>query len=126
MSLLCSVDSCTLPIRCKGLCERHYRRSMRNGSPDATRPMGRPRTPDAATYNAVHLRLKFDRGVARTYACLNCGNQAQAWSYDHTDPSELLDERGRPYSLDLGRYRPLCWPCHNPLDRSAKANREAG
>jgi hypothetical protein len=44
---------------------------------------------------------------------------AKEWSYDYSDPNELVEVRnGRryPYSLDVNRYRPLCKACHNASD----------
>jgi hypothetical protein len=44
------------------------------------------------------------------------------WAYDGADPAERTEPgRGRRYSLDPGRYRPLCRFCHRRavLDRAA-------
>lgn len=74
---------------------------------------------EAMTYDAVHARLAVERGRAAGYPCSDCGGQAQAWAYDHTDPCELTQQRhGRivAYSADLDLYRPLCWSCHVRLD----------
>lgn len=71
-------------------------------------------------YTTVHERLKSDRGSASSYACADCGNPAQHWSYDHADPNELVDfkltSRGIAYSLDQNRYQPRCVPCHKIFD----------
>lgn len=39
-SLRCSVAECTTPIKCKGMCEKHYRRMYRRGSLDCRTPPG--------------------------------------------------------------------------------------
>jgi len=49
-------------------------------------------------------------------SCASCGAAADHWAYDHTDPNERRDDRGRPYSTDLDRYRPLCKTCHRRFD----------
>lgn len=74
------------------------------------------RRPGPVTYEAVHYRLLWDRGSASDNPCVKCGAQAEEWAYDHTDPDELTDPKGRAYSLDQGRYFPLCISCHRVQD----------
>ena len=45
----------------------------------------------------------------------DCGNRAAHWSYDYSDPSELIDPRG-VYSPNPDRYQPRCIPCHTRFD----------
>lgn len=71
----------------------------------------------APTYSAVHARLAADLGPAKCRECVDCGSGAEHWSYDHTDPNELASESG-PFSIDLGRYKPRCVPCHKAFDLS--------
>lgn len=68
-------------------------------------------------YNAMHDRLRRDRGPAADHACADCGARAIHWSYDHSDPAELVDHLGFPYSLDSERYAPRCYSCHRKIDR---------
>lgn len=73
------------------------------------------------SYNTTHARLRRTNGVARNHDCVECGRQAAHWSYDHTDPHELVGEEGGRtvrYSVDLDRYQPRCESCHWRLDRS--------
>lgn len=79
----------------------------------------------AVGYQAVHKRLHDFRGPARNFACVEegCNNPATQWSYDHTCPNEVIDWRGYPYSMDLGRYQPRCKSCHSLLDYARKRDR---
>jgi len=77
------------------------------------------RRSESPTYEAVHERLRRDRGPARAQHCVDCGKRAAHWSYDHADTAELVGERDglrRPYSLDQQHYQPRCVPCHKRLD----------
>ena len=67
------------------------------------------------SYGAVHLRLKTDLGPASNYRCVDCGMQAQHWSYNHDDPREMRSELG-PYSADASHYSPRCVSCHKLFD----------
>lgn len=75
--------------------------------------------PLSQTYRAVHKRLWRTRGSASGYVC-PCGQPAQEWSYDHSDPAPLrgTTPRGRAvtYSADLSRYQALCKVCHSARD----------
>lgn len=66
-------------------------------------------------YHHLHTNLARQRGKASSYSCA-CGAPATQWAYDHSDPDEITDERGRVYSTDVSRYVPLCIPCHRKLD----------
>lgn len=119
----CSMEGCENPARCRGWCDNHYRRWLRSGTPDGV-GKGRPRG-DSASYNAVHLRLKRDRGIATQHLCCDCGQPARTWSYNHSDPGVQVDEKGRPYSTDLAHYTPRCVTCHNKLDRTRPGSKAA-
>ncbi len=42
-------------------------------------------------------------------SCAVCGEPATHRSYDGLDPNERRDPHtGRPYSIDMARYQPLC------------------
>lgn len=115
---ICRVDGCVRPIRSRSLCEPHYRRLLRTGSALGV-GKGRPRG-ESATYMAVHLRLRKDLGVARDHQCADCDRAATGWSYSHSDENELVDELGRPYSLDQAHYQPRCSSCHSKLDKQMR------
>ena len=115
----CSVGDCDRPIRGGGLgfCNAHYIRFKNKGDPIAPKSDRVPWwTGDQATYIAVHIRLKSERGKASGHKCLRCGGPAQEWAYDHMDPDEKFDPKGLPYSIDLSHYQPLCRSCHRKLD----------
>lgn len=113
----CLMDGCYSPDRSLGLCEVHYRRFRRTGDPAGV-GKGRPREA-SPTYVSVHSRLSFDRGPARLYRCVGCGERAAHWAYDHKDPNELVD--GSPFSVDQSHYVPMCPRCHNAFDRGDEA-----
>lgn len=71
-----------------------------------------------AGYSAAHHRIYRAMGKASDCTCVNCGNGAAHWSYTHDDPNELLDDRGRSYSLSPSHYVPRCVPCHKRYDAS--------
>jgi len=67
-------------------------------------------------YVAAHSRVKYLHGSASTHSCVGCGKQAEDWSYDKQDPAQLIDPRGRPFSLDPTHYVPRCRSCHHVFD----------
>ncbi|MGP4088351.1 hypothetical protein [Streptomyces sp. KR55] len=70
------------------------------------------------TYDAVHKRIRAERGPAAHHACAWCGRTADDWAYQHNGcASELLSPSGHPYSPDLSCYKPLCWEDHRTFDR---------
>lgn len=73
-------------------------------------------------YRQVHKSLKQIIGFASDFMCV-CGSRALDWAYQHTGET-LYDDRGRPYSLDLRRYAPMCRPCHKILDCASTGNRD--
>jgi hypothetical protein len=73
-------------------------------------------TIQVTTYAAAHLRVVRERGDAAAHRCARCPSPADEWAYDHTDSRELLDDVGRPYSLNPNFYLPLCRPCHRRFD----------
>lgn len=82
---------------------------------------------DRATYEAVHQRVKYQRGSASKYECVSCGRQARHWAYDHKDESERIGEKGGyslPFSVNVKHYQPMCVPCHKRLDLGEIKNRK--
>jgi hypothetical protein len=73
------------------------------------------------TYKAIHIRLTKTYGPASFYQCVDCGNQAQQWSYDNTDDQVRIDPAiGCAYSFDLFRYQSRCVPCHVKYDKAVR------
>jgi hypothetical protein len=110
----CLADGCDSPSVARKYCNKHYRRFKTHGDPliGATKEPG---------YDGVHHRLRANRGNADTHTCEFCGFPAVDWAYDHDDPEELTDERGRVFSRDPEHYMPLCRICHRTFDaRHAK------
>jgi hypothetical protein len=115
----CSEPDCDRNLYCRGLCNPHYQSRRRSGALGKSYASGENHpqwTGGSATYAAVHQRLRSVRGPAKTKKCGQCGAPAREWSYDHSDPDQLVDDSCGPYSLDLARYRPLCARCHRNLD----------
>ena len=75
---------------------------------------------DDIGYAAAHERVRRDRGRVQVYRCVDCGDGAQHWSYDHSDPDELvaLNLSANPvaYSNDPAHYDPRCVRCHKRYD----------
>ncbi len=69
------------------------------------------------TYYTVHDRLRRTRGKATSLECVQCGERARDWAYQHTSSDEKIDPRtGRVYSEDPSAYDPMCRKCHISLD----------
>lgn len=85
------------------------------------------RVSEGPTYERIHRRLRRERGPARAYRCVNCGDHAEQWSYDGLDPDEQTEcIRGKAlaFSVDLGHYRPRCVGCHLKYDRFGKDDKD--
>lgn len=116
----CSIEGCDHADRGNSQwCRMHYMRWYRYGDPLADfrshRFVG-----DTVTYSGAHIRVRDRRGKASNQACVDCGGAAQHWTYDHADPNELHDQRGRPYSGDPSHYVPRCVSCHKKADIAIK------
>lgn len=71
------------------------------------------------TYEAIHGRMRRDRGRASEYWCDSCDARAYDWAYlrDVEDLQRIVDEKGRAYSRDyFEMYVPMCRPCHRQAD----------
>lgn len=124
----CTVDGCgNLDCGPHGLCPKHNSRNRRNGDPLLL--MGGPRarfgpensawTGDQASYSAMHLRVRGEKGRASLQVCVDCGRVAQQWSYDRSDPDERTSADG-PYSVSINHYEARCIPCHKRFDLGAR------
>jgi hypothetical protein len=127
----CAVDGCDDLDIDIGMCAKHATRTRRHGDPTVCilpedRNLARgPNNPswagDGVGYDGAHMRVEAAKGSASNHACIDCGNAARHWSYDHADPNELIGGRGSyPYSADPDHYVPRCVPCHKKFDLSIK------
>jgi hypothetical protein len=103
-------------------------RAERRAEEEARRAAREARTAAPPCYTSLHFQLREARGRAANLDCVECGEAAHEWSYDHSDPNELTEaRRGRQvrYSLDHDRYRPMCRSCHTAFDaRESDARKE--
>ena len=124
----CAIDDCGGIVDKTGgydMCGKHYQRFAKHGDPSVVAIGGaslrleqNPRwSGDDASYNAVHIRLREQRGKASGYQCSDCGKRAREWSYDCTDAHEKVDTAMGRYSTDMDRYVPRCVSCHRLFDR---------
>ena len=120
----CAVDGCNSQSRKRNWCNKHYIRWQTHGDPEYLLP---PLTgfanpswkADEIGYTGAHRRVSRLRGKATQYQCIDCGDQACDWSYDNSDPNELIGTgpwKGIAYSTDPSRYAPRCRPCHSKYD----------
>lgn len=86
-----------------------------------TRPR-RPRKPPASSYAAAHAQVRRLRGRAVEHQCIDCGQQAQQWSYNGTDLAEESafpkERANKPlvWSMNIEAYDPRCHRCHRIHD----------
>ena len=73
------------------------------------------------TYSGAHGHVRAKRGPASEHKCVDCGEQAHDWSYNHDDYQELIGPE-RPgaeemvYSARPWIYVPRCRRCHRLFD----------
>jgi len=115
----CSIDGCDRPHGGQGYCDAHLRREQTKGHPGDShfRPQRGPRR-HKVTYQSAHRRVEDARGRASEHTCQTCGGPAREWAYDHKDKAAVVCPIGRPYSLDIARYVPMCVSCHRRFDRA--------
>lgn len=91
----------------------------RTGSANTCGVAGRHLREDPG-YAAAHDRVKRIHGPASTHRCVECGQQADHWSYDHQDPGERyahgLSRNPVAYSAKPEHYQARCVPCHKQYD----------
>lgn len=141
---ICSYHDCPRPHASKGYCQMHLKRSQ-NGAPmDAPpRRIGRVQRPRSADRTHIkpgewgspldnvigpagaHSRVRKLWGSARQYPCIaGCGQMAEEWAYDGTDPTQMFGEAsgsGVYYSRFPEFYMPMCKRCHRNRDRALAA-----
>lgn len=98
-------------MRKTGLCASHY--SMKNRYGEIRE--WQYRWGDGG-YNPAHRSLQHIRGKARNYSCVDCGEQAEEWSYNGGDPDEITDGDGRRFTRNVAAYSPRCVRCHRFFD----------
>lgn len=120
---ICRVRGCNNKAQhTNGLCRNCHLRYERNGSFEHHHRGELHNlwlSNDDVTYTAVHQRLRHYRGNAREYKCVDCGTQAQHWSYNHDADNEKVEQLGMsvvPFSPDLTHYSPRCVRCHKHYD----------
>lgn len=126
----CAIEGCDRTHSAYGWCNLHYERWFNTGDPldtlsnNCTVPgvQNVHWRGDAVSYHGMHTRLRR-LGPARLKTCVDCGDEAAHWSYDHKDPDELIEppERGgKPYSVKMEHYEPRCRSCHATFDNRAR------
>lgn len=117
----CKMAGCEALAKGHGYCTKHLARIRNTGDPNKVRDGGRPPKGEHPGWGAIHKRLSRDKGKAARYACVDCGQRAGEWSYDNSDPNELIDARTKlAYSLAQERYAPRCVKCHRIFDLTFK------
>lgn len=124
----CSVEGCERKHEARGYCKMHWKRWRRTGDVSDVSPSNNRRM-EIPDYHATQMRLIRDLGHASEYDCVDCGEQAQRWSYDGQDPDERKALRagspGLVYSMLNEHYEPRCRSCHSRHDRAMKKERDA-
>jgi len=125
----CRIADCARMQHAHELCNSHLYHFEKYGDPLAVGPgkrAGRKRK-EIPTYTGMHKRLFYDLGKASAHTCVDCGSQAQEWSYNGGCPNELyevIEVEPIPYSIDQSRYSPRCVRCHRIKDLSGNQNRK--
>lgn len=70
----CSVEDCNAVVHATGLCQPHYRRKQRNGSPTVSGVIGRPRRNDSTDHRALDPDEKAARLAERRAVRTHCVN----------------------------------------------------
>lgn len=104
---------------------------LKGGGPKGVTKQGRPLKGDVPGYDAVHARVRRKLGSASLLLCIDCGRQAQEWSYSGNDLDELVtqpelrrEHPGLRYSLVIEMYDPRCKSCHRRMDESLIRDRD--
>ena len=128
--MLCNIIPCGMPAKvnpngrpsAKGMCSRHYTRTLKHGTPWPKVRTYRIRNSKYASYSAMHYRVRKASGRAAEYDCVDCGGEAHEWSYSNSGVEEVEGPSGQgydcKYSLDVSQYEPRCVPCHRTFDEN--------
>jgi hypothetical protein len=102
------------------MCTKHFTRARRHGDPTHVTPTTGEFNNfwhgDDIGFGAAHDRVTSQRGRAADQLCVNCGQPARHWAYDHLDPEEKRADKLGPYSTKVEHYQPMCVPCHKRFD----------
>lgn len=109
------------------VCAAHSGRKYRTGSYQADVPIGKRWDPaDPVGYVVAHRRTQRLRGLASDFSCVDCGNQAQEWSFNEAltecvcqgfiQDSRRSKPRSAKWSGDPQAYEPRCKSCHTKFD----------
>lgn len=114
----CNHPGCPKPSNGQGFCGGHRDQMRRYGR---TWDIHRRSVWDHCRYDAAHRRVHAQFGRAADNLCIECGELAADWAYDHTDPTELHEDRGMGigllfYSRFPEFYAPMCKKCHKVAD----------
>ena len=74
-------------------------------------------------YQMAHMRVYQLWGPARSHPCVTCGQPAEHWAYDGTDPGEQRGTgrwNGLPYSSWPEFYMPMCVKHHRQHDAKGR------
>lgn len=79
------------------------------------------------TYEQIHKQLKRERGSAKAFPCIECGETKNCWwAYQYTG-EELRSPEGSAYSLNIWEdYAPMCPRCHSTMDWKDPIRRQRG
>lgn len=111
----CRHADCVEPALSLHLCSKHYWR-LKDFGPEGLDRISIFDSEHTISYSGAHRRIYRLRGPAASLQCTDCPKPAQQWSYDHSDPGELMSDEGLPYSIDVERYQPRCTSCHTIFD----------
>lgn len=133
-----SCTVCGAPAVSRGMCDKHYRRVLKHGSPDVVLDKG-PKTKGPAnprwkgadiTYSGAHQRVLKVKGPAASYQCVDCGGGALHWSLRNDSAIRQSGEGQHGYLMDYSPdpddYEPRCVPCHAAYDRGVTATPPTG
>lgn len=114
----CSFEGCAGKPLAKGYCAAHLRQLRMHGRMVPIRTIF-----DQCTYAGAHHRCRALWGRVQQYPCIECGEAAEEWAYDGSDPSQLYDTKqdwqlrsNVPYSRFPEFYMPMCKQCHKKSD----------
>jgi hypothetical protein len=121
---MCSVEDCDNKHRGRGYCDMHLARVRKHGNPETKLTFTKD---DDIGYAAAHLRIRSERGPAREYDCLHCGEPAGEWALNHDAPAARLRSETRRkwevvFSPNPDDYLPLCPSCHRTYDIQGAAD----
>lgn len=74
-------------------------------------------------YFGAHARVVRKHGPARGHSCVDCGAQAEEWSYTYRCPDEKYDDQGHPFcpAEHDECYEARCVLCHRTYDMEKAA-----